>query len=263
MTSNPLSSRRVPGWSVTFCERGMVMKKTLMALILVAGLLFSLSPAQAETYTFGQVSGNDPEGFAAQWLRMDVDPVESDQVAFKFYWGIGAIAAYAELGWTSNPVITEVWVFDGGLIDPNATITSTGTVAFEAPATGVFPGGENVGLGPGTAFYSADADNPAPTWGVNLTPADESLTLTFEGDYAAAVAALNAWIGADLATKQGIDWATNETYLAFGLQVQSLGPTGEQSAQFVPVPLPGAVLLLGAGLVRLAAYARRRRREDV
>jgi hypothetical protein len=237
------------------------MKKTLMAVALAVALVFSLTPVQADTYNFGQISGDDPEAFAATWLRMDVDPVPDDKVAFKFYWADGAIAAYEALGWTSNPVITQVYVYDGGIVGDTGAISSTGDVSFSQDAPGAFPGGENVGLTANAEVYSAGAD-PSPAFnGVNLLPGGDSLTLTFEGDYDAAIAALNAWIGLSLAEKNALSWPNGE-YLAFGLQVQNLGPTGADSAQFVPVPIPGALLLLGAGLVRLAAYARRRR-EDV
>jgi hypothetical protein len=44
----------------------------------------------------------------------------------------------------------------------------------------------------------------------------------------------------------------------YAVRVMNMGVRGGNQDMLTPVPLPGALLLLGAGLTRLAAYARRR-----
>jgi len=222
------------------------MKKTLIALVLVAGLLFSLTPALADTtlynFTFFNITNNNNEDLSDQLYGV-VSSV-GDQVAFTFYNDVGIASS-----------ITDIY-FDDGTLLGIASISSSEGVAFTQPATpGDLPGGND--LTPPfvtTKGFSADSDPPAAPNGVNA--ATEWVQIVFDlvggQTFADTIAALT------------------DKSLRVGLHVQAIGALGGSDSYvnnipFDPnqgqVPLPGALVLLGAGLFRLAAYGRRRRNE--
>jgi hypothetical protein len=234
------------------------MKRTLLIFLALMAVVCWL-PGQAaalETYSFDAFTFTTTldESQGEAQLRMDVlapgeDSVSSGQVGFKFYL-LGSDAM----------TITKVLFADGDLfLNPTSptkieyptynTSTKTGVLftVNTSPSDSEFPWQTTSAL---DAFVSEDADSPPAKTGVGL---GESLEVVFTmktgKGYSDVISALST------------------SSLAVGLHVQSFSDGG--SAKFVDtpsplgsvVPLPGAVLLLGAGLVRLAAYARRRREE--
>ena len=225
------------------------MKKTLIALVLVAGLLFSLTPALADTtlynFTFFNITNNNNEDLSGQLYGVVSSVLDNDnQVAFTFYNEVGIASS-----------ITDIY-FDDGTLLGIASISSSEGVAFTQPATpGDLPGGND--LTPPfetTRDFSADSNEPVMANGVDAATEWVQIVFDLQGSqtFADTIAALT------------------DKSLRVGLHVQAIGALNSSDSyvnnipfdpNVNPVPLPGALVLLGAGLFRLAAYGRRRRNE--
>jgi hypothetical protein len=171
------------------------------------------TPAHAAIIGFDKITNNGPDNVAGQLTAEVTD--SAGQILFKFA-NAGPLAS----------VIGQIYFDDANSLLSNMTVlddthpeTSPG-VAFSIGANPAnLPSGNTV-VPPFEADFSAGANNPAPQNGVN--PA-ETLGILFDGDLAAALAALNS--GA----------------LRLGLHVQAIGSTGN-SDSFVSVPEPGGLL---------------------
>jgi hypothetical protein len=235
------------------------MKKILIALALVAGLLFSLTPALADTYTYGfeKLETNTNEPGANFELVVTNDGLNANEVKFT----IKNLASSGE--------VAEIYVYDGILKasgQPVVIQDSPTPVDFTEGATPAdVPGGAAVGLqvqGNAGSWFAADSTNDE---GLNTGESVSFLfTLNQDKTINDVKGQLDDWLALSLAGKQGIDWETNLDYIAVALHVRELddpnkpGIDTDGSDTFVVVPLPGALLLMGAGLVRLVAYRRRR-----
>ena len=232
------------------------MKKTLIALVLVAGLLFSLTPALADTtlynFTFFNITNNNNEDLSDQLYGV-VSSV-GDQVAFTFYNDVEIASS-----------ITDIY-FDDGTLLGIASISSSEGVAFTQPATpGDLPGGND--LTPPfetTQDFSADSNEPVSANGVDAATEWVQIVFDLQDDP-------DDPQGGQTLTFADTIAALTDKSLRVGLHVQAIGESGGSDSYvnnipFDPnvnpvVPLPGALVLLGAGLFRLAAYGRRRRNE--
>jgi opacity protein-like surface antigen len=136
-------------------------------------------------------------------------------------------------------VFTRVAFDDIAGVLSSISVTDTAGVDFDVDATpDNFPEGNEL-----TPDFEPDLDavaaNPAPSNGLGV---GESLdvTLTLTGSFADVLDALT------------------DGSLRIGVRAQSFASGGSESLVNVPIPEPGTLLLLGAGLSGLVAVGRRR-----
>jgi len=173
-------------------------------------------------------------------LSVDVSDPGGNQVLFSFF-NTGP----------DQSTISEVYFDDGtllglaSLIDKDDGVGGDTNVDFTQGATPPdLPGGNSITPAfQVTAGFLADADNPAPKWGVSP---GESLGIIF-----------NLQLGgsfADILTELG------NGDLRIGLHVINFTNGGSESFVNNPVPVPAAVWLFGSGLLGLVGVARRKKR---
>jgi hypothetical protein len=210
------------------------MRKLLFLMAFASLTMFAVSPAMATMFGFERIT-NDADSNLAGQLLVDVTQ-NGNLVDFKFTNKVGIASS-----------ITDIYFDDGTLLGISSIKDSGDGVAFKKPATpGELPSANTATPSFNTtAGFSADSDSPVSQNGVDS--AIEWVTITFSlinnKTYTDTLAAI----------KSGD--------LRMGLHVQAIGITGKSDSYVNtpnPVPLPGAVLLLGAGMARLVAYARRR-----
>lgn len=202
----------------------------LYLAVLIFGLLVvGFNSTQAATINFTKITNNGPDNVASQ-LSADVTS-SSGKILFEFK-NAGPLAS----------VIGQVYVDDDKSVLSNMTIlddtnpeTSLG-VAFHSGATPANLPSGNLVVPPFVADFSAGADNPSPSNGVNPT---EMLGILFDGNLANALAGLA------------------DGSLRLGLHVQGIGTTGNSDA-FVSVPEPASASLALMSLVFAALSYRRR-----
>jgi hypothetical protein len=218
------------------------VKKLLWTVAVAVVLAAVAAPANAgPIYSFHCITSNGPSGGAGDCaigeaqLRVEVIERGDSLVGFKFTNAVGAASS-----------ITDIYFDDGTLLGIASIMTSGAGVAFAQGADpGDLPGGNDVSPSfVTTAGFSADSDSPVPKNGVSS--ATEWVEIKFDlqssGTYADVIEEL----------------ASGE--LRIGIHVQSFASGASQS--FInnptPVPEPGTLFLLGAGLTGLALRRRRR-----
>jgi hypothetical protein len=235
-------------------------KRTVIGLLAVAAVMLLPLAAQAELYNFfciNQTASPGPppnDAYIAQnQLQLDVTSVDADTVAFKIS-NTGAI----------NFLVSEIYFYDGSVLNTSvASAPDTPGVAFSQVIKDPMPdlpAGDDWGLPKKSAIFVANADNPAPTWGINpgeyLTINMDLLTgITFDD----VIAALN------MATYSN-HFTAGET-LVIGVHAISfpdggsisLVDTNPSGGVTPPVPVPPTVWLLGSGLLGLGLMRWRRK----
>lgn len=212
----------------------------IAACVIAAGMA---AHAGAATYSFVNITGNNATDAAAgeAQLRVDIDAFGADQALFTFYHD------------GSTPMtISEVYFDDGHLLGIASLIDrdSTGDAGVDfsqgaSPAD--LPGGESVGF-QATAGFLAEADNPAPKWGVSP---GESVGIVFD--------LINGFTFADVIEDMA------DGALAIGIHVigfegggsESFIAEGEPIPPVTTIPLPGPGALALAGLAPLLTRRRR------
>lgn len=247
--SGKLARRRLSSWHGLCNEDGhppertlhLIMRKLLWTVAVAVALAAVATPADAgPIYSFDCITNNGSNGagdcaIGEAQLRVEVIDEGGTQVGFKFTNAVGFASS-----------ITDIY-FDDGTLPGIASITDSGAgVAFDQGASpGNLPGGNTATPSfVTTAGFSADSESPISANGVNGPTEwiEIQFNLQSPGTYATVINEL----------------ATGD--LRIGIHVQGFASGASQS--FInnptPVPEPGTLLLLGAGLTGLALRRRRR-----
>lgn len=230
----------------------MRLKRVAVGGLVPLLALWSLA-AQAVSFGFDCITNNNAGDCTIGEAQLGVDVTSyglgtgsggTDQVLFTFT-NTGA----------DQSTISEVYFDDGsllglaGLIDMDDGVGGDPNVDFTQGANPPdLPGGNNIDPAfQVTAGFLADADNPAPTWGVSP---GESLGIIFDLQAGKAFADTIAALG--------------DGSLRIGLHVINFASGGSESfvnnptETIPPVPVPAAAWLFGSGLLGLVGIARRK-----
>lgn len=206
------------------------MKKPILFTVLVAAYLFVAGYAFAVPYTFENITNNSSvDAITGETqLLMDVTAVGS-QVQLLF----------SNTGPNSSS-ITDIYFQDPTPLLLFQNLTNSTGVAFSTGARPQnLPGGNAISF---TSTHGYDSDSPVQPNGVNP---GEWLAILFNV--------------ADTYDFTDVISQLNEGSLRVGLHVQGFEEDdGSESFVNNPVPEPGTVLLLGAGLLGIAIFNKRR-----
>jgi hypothetical protein len=214
-------------------ERVMRLRLVIGSLAVVGSIAAAAAaPAGAVTLGFGCITNSIAGDCAIGVAQMTVDVTDpgGNQIAFTFKNTGAAASSIADVYW------------DDGTLLGIASITNMLGVSFSSPANPAnLPGANNASPAfVTTAGFSADSDAPAQPNGVNP---GEQLIVTFDlqlgQTFADAIADLT------------------DGDLRIGIHVQGFTTGGSESFVNNPMPEPGTLALLAAGLLGLAAARRR------
>lgn len=218
--------------SSTFSSFGSRAARFLAVGALAMGVGFTTPRAEAIPLSFSCITGNSAAdcGIATSQLVVTLDALGTDQVRLTISNDGPDASVYTRI------------LFDGAVL---ASVDAVGNtppgVEFAAASPGVLPGGNGNPIQFETDL-EVRADNPMPQNGIGP---GETLTIDLDilasSDFADVVAALT------------------DGSLRIGMHVQSFESGGSESVLNVPVPEPGTLLLLGAGLAGLMQFGRKQR----
>lgn len=221
-----------------------------VAICATAIALTAASASAGVVYGFSNITNNVPSAVnVASQLKMTVDDAGGGKVSFKFDNSVGIASTVEQVFFDFDdsqsssllklaPVPGIVNTEGGG----EGSVTFGGTVG-----SATLPGGNGAPHNFDTDYY-ASAASPAPKKGLNH--ALDALTITFDLASGRAFTDVTSWLDSGL--------------LRVGMHVISIG-TASKSDSFLNtpntngvVPLPGAVVLAGSGVLAIAGLVRRR-----
>lgn len=221
-------------------SRNGVRTAGVLAGMVLGGMSLAAQAVTLDFYCITNTSASNCAIGEAQ-LAVDVTSYSGNQVLFTF----------TNTG-SAQSTISEIYFDDGTLLGISSLIDKDNGVGGD-PNVDFSPGGNPPNLPGGnnifpafqvTAGFLADADNPAPTWGVSP----------------------GQWLGIVFNLQSGGTYGDVLAELAngdlrIGMHVINFANGGSESFVNNPfvVPLPAAVWLLGSGLLGLGAIGRRRK----
>ena len=219
--------------------------KLITTILLISVSLMISSNASAVMLSFGCITNNSAINCASgeSQLGLEVTDAMNDQVLFKFT-NAGPVTSFISDIYFDNDSGTGIGVTLANI----ASLDESTGVDFGFPAGGMenFPGGNTVGFDT-TPSLSAQ-NEPGSENGIQNTG--------------------NEMLGILLNLQMGRDFSDVLAELAngnlrVGIHVQGFpdsGNNGRTSESFVnaPVPIPAAVWLMGAGLIGLIGFGRKR-----
>lgn len=217
----------------------MDVSRFVQLFVLLIASAFTAS-TQAATLSFDCITNTLASDctIGENQLSVEVTDAGSGQVLFEFF-NTGS----------AQSTISEIYFDDGSLlgiasIDKTGKVESIGVSFSEGANPPDLPGGNNITpVFNVTAGFLADADDPAPKWGVNM---GESVGITYSLQSTQTIAN----VFDELTTGE----------LRIGLHVINFESGGSESFVNNPVPVPAAIWLFGSGLLGLLAVARKRTR---
>lgn len=208
------------------------MKWSIRLLSVVMALVVTVGYASATQYSFTNITNNNAANAAAGEAQLFMDVTQQgSNVQFAFT-NIGPLASS----------ITDIYFDDNDLHLTFSNFVQSAGVTYTVGANpSNLPGGNPYSF---SSDYSYDSASPVQPKGVNP---GESLTIVFS--------LANSYQYSDI-----LD-ALDDGSMRVGLHVQGFANGGSES--FInddpnPVPEPGSLVLLGAGMLGLAIFGKRR-----
>ncbi len=207
-----------------------------LVVIAILSVLLAVSTAHADIFGFGCITDNG-NGCVSLAPQLTVDLSNS---------GGNPLFTIVNAGPIPSSIAAIYWDDENGVLsgfNPSGPFTATG-VAFDEGGSPASLPSENTAVPPFTTDFTATADSPSPSNGINP---GESLGITFDL--------------AGLATFSDVLADMRDGDLRVGLHVISIGTVGGSDSLVntsTPIPEPATMLLLGSGLIGLAGYGRKK-----